>query len=158
MKHYLLPGVFYILLVGCSGTAPQPSQSNAPRPVARLRTADLGWKFPPSNQVSVTLVDARLLGKDFMPGGNLGEYADKGKKYQLFLVRAASPDEALGLLLSLKKGMTGAKFIPHMGGYFGNDSGKALYAFQKGLYLAGVVGLPETEADLQARQFAARLN
>jgi hypothetical protein len=30
--------------------------------------------------------------------------------------------------------------------------------FQKGAFLAGFVGLPEKEADVLARQFAARIN
>jgi hypothetical protein len=87
----------------------------------------------------------------------LAEYEAKEKKYQLFLIRAASANEALGLLLALRKDLSESKFVAHMGGYFGMDSGRPVYAFQKGPYLAGVVGLSEAEADVQARNFAARL-
>ncbi len=119
---------------------------------------DQRWKFPQANQVSAQVVDDHLLGKPFLPGGNLADYNDKGKQYQLFLVRTASPEEAMGLLFELKKSMTESKFVAHMGGYFGTDGAKTIYTFQKGPYLAGVVGLPEVEADLLGRQFAARLN
>ena len=119
---------------------------------------DQRWKFPQTNQVGVALVEDKLLDKDFMPGGNLADYEQKGKKYQLFLVRTGSGEEALGLLLSLRKGLSQAKFVAHMGGYYGMDGKTPMYTFQKGPYLAGVLGLPEVEADLLARQFAARLN
>jgi len=45
-----------------------------------------------------------------------------------------------------------------MGGYFGMDGAAPVYILQKGAFLAGFVGLPEKDADLLARQFAARLN
>jgi hypothetical protein len=44
-----------------------------------------------------------------------------------------------------------------MGGYFGMDGDRPVYIFQKGVFLAGFVGLPEKDADVLARQFAARL-
>ena len=38
------------------------------------------------------------------------------------------------------------------------DGALPVYVFPKGAYLAGLVGLPEKDADLLARQFAARLD
>lgn len=158
MKLYLWIGLFFLALAGCSGPSQRETPKAAPAAAAKPKPVDQRWKFPQANQVGVQLVDDKLLGKDFMPGGNLASYERKGTRYQLFLVRTGSAEEALGLLLSLKKGFANAKFIPHMGGYFGMDGKDPVYAFQKGPYLAGVVGLPEVEADLQARDLAARLN
>jgi len=157
MRLYFWLGAFYIAFAtGCSSPPSKETPKVSPR--AAAKPVDQRWKFPQRDQVSTQLVDDKLLGKDFMPGGNLAEYETKGKRYQLFVIRTASADEALGLLLSLRKDLSEPKFMAHMGGYFGLDSGRPVYAFQKGAYLAGVVGLPEPEADVQARDFAARLN
>jgi hypothetical protein len=145
-------------LTGCSSPSQKELKKAAPRAAAKPKPVDQRWKFPQTNQVGVQLVEDKLLGKDFMPGGNLADYEQKGKKYQLFVVRTNSGEDALGLLLALKKGLTDAKFVAHMGGYCGMDGKTPIYSFQKGPYLAGVLGLPEVEADLLARQFAARLN
>jgi hypothetical protein len=50
-----------------------------------------------------------------------------------------------------------AKFLPSFGGYFGMDGETPWFVFVKGRYLAGVVGLPQEEADLVARELAARI-
>ena len=115
-------------------------------------------RFPPADQVSMQLVDDKLLGKDFLPGGNLAEYRRKGKTYKQFLVHAASPEAAALLLFDYKNVLRDSKYLPHMGGYFGYDGGQPAYLFSKNAFLAGFVGLPEKDADLLARQFAARLN
>jgi len=104
------------------------------------------------------LLDDHILGKDFLPGGNVAEYRRKGKTYQQFLVHLKSPDAAALLLFDFKNHLRDAKFLPHMGGYFGMDGAAPVYVFPKGAFLAGIVGLPEKEADLLARQFAARLD
>ncbi|HKW97826.1 MAG TPA: hypothetical protein VJN43_08825 [Bryobacteraceae bacterium] len=103
------------------------------------------------------LVDDHLLGKDFLPGGNLAEYRSKGKTYQQFLIHAKSPEDAALLLFDFKNHLRDAKFLAHMGGYFGMDGAQPVYIFPKGPFLAGLVGLPEKEADPLARQFAAHL-
>jgi hypothetical protein len=157
MRLSFVIGVFYIALTGCSGPS-QPAAQKKTVKAVHPRPTDQRWKFPQRDQVGAQLVADNLLGKDFMPGGNLAEYETKGKRYQLFLVRAGSSNEALGLLLELKQGLSEPKFVPHMGGYSGKDGERPFYTFQKGPYLAGVIGLPEVEADLLGRDFAARLN
>lgn len=111
-----------------------------------------------ADQVSMRLVDNHVLGKDFLPGGNVAEYKRKGKKYELFLVRSKSAEDAALLLFDFKGHLRDAKYLPHMGGYFGMDGSTPVYLFQKGPFLAGFVALAEKEADPLARQFAARLN
>lgn len=104
------------------------------------------------------LVEDHVLGKDFLPGGNVAEYKRKGKTYQQFLVHAKSAEAAALLMFDYKGHLRDAKYLPHMGGYFGADGAMPVYLFQKGAFLAGFTGLPEKEADPLARQFAARLN
>ena len=104
------------------------------------------------------LVNDHILGKDFLPGGNVAEYRRKGKTYQQFLIHAKSADAAALLLFEFKGHLSDAKYLAHMGGYFGMDGTNPVYIFPKGGFLAGFSGLPEKDADLLARQFAARLN
>jgi len=142
------------MLSACSS----PPVQNAPA-AAPAKPQDESRRFPLADQVSMRLVDDHVLGKDFLPGGNVAEYKRKGKTYQQFLVHARSPEAAAALLLFDFKGhLRDAKFLPHMGGYFGMDGAAPVYILQKGAFLAGFVGLPEKDADLLARQFAARLN
>ena len=103
------------------------------------------------------VVPDHLLGKDFMPGGNLADYKTADGEFQLFLLEAGDAKSAAFMLLDWKAVMPNAQYLAHMGGYFGEDQGKPLYIFSKGPYLAGIVGLPEAKADAEGRRFAARL-
>jgi len=141
------------MLSACSS----PPVQNAPA-AAPAKPQDESRRFPLADQVSMRLVDDHVLGKDFLPGGNVAEYKRKGKTYQQFLVHARSSEAAALLLFDFKGHLRDAKFLPHMGGYFGMDGAAPVYILQKGAFLAGFVGLPEKDADLLARQFAARLN
>jgi hypothetical protein len=155
MRRWWLAGML-ATFCACGG-APSRETQNAPAP-APAKPVDESRRFPLADQVGVRLVDDHLLGKDFLPGGNVADYKRKGKTYQQFLVRAKSPEAAALLLFDFKSHLRDAKFLPHMGGYFGLDGAAPVYLFQKGAFLAGFVGLPEKEADPLARQFAARLN
>ncbi len=103
------------------------------------------------------LVPDHLLGKDFLPGGNLADYKTPDGTFQLFLLEAADAQKAAFILLDWKAAMPDAKYLAHMGGYYGTDNGKPVYVFSKGPYLAGIVGLPMDKADAEGRRFAARL-
>jgi hypothetical protein len=119
---------------------------------------DESRRFPSANLVDTKLIDQQLLGKPFMPGGTLANYK-KGKiVYSMFIGKLPTADAAAFLLLDWKKALAGAHLIPSFGGYFGQDSGKPVFVFTKGAWIAGVVGLPEKDADLQARGLAAHLN
>lgn len=142
------------LLAGCGGPAPapEPKAKVAPAPPADQRV-----RFPAANQTSMKLEPDHLLGKSFLPGGNLAEYQAKKTHYQQFLIKASDAQAAAIMLLDYKNAMADAKYLAHMGGYFGQDNGQPVYVFAKGPWLAGFVGLPEKEADPLAREFAARL-
>ena len=98
-----------------------------------------------------------MLGDPKLPGGTIGSYVVKGAKYRLFIVRAETSQGAALLLLNMKNAMPDAAYVAHMGGYSGTYNGAPLYAFAKLQFLAGVVGLPNSEADTVARQLASRL-
>jgi hypothetical protein len=145
------------VLSACGSPPPKESAQNAPA-AAPVKPPDESRRFPLADQVSMRLVVDHILGKDFLPGGNVAEYRRKGKTYQQFLVRAKSPEAAALLLFDFKGHLRDAKFLPHMGGYFGMDGTTPVYILQKGAFLAGFAGLAEKDADLLARQFAARLD
>jgi hypothetical protein len=142
------------VLAGCSEQKPAPKRIV---PVA-VKVSDEGRRFPSKDQVKIEVVNQKLLGKEFLPGGNLAEYKVRGKTYQQFLVRAETPDKAAFLLLDFKNVLTDAKFVPHMGAFYGRDGDKPVYVLQKGVWLGGYVGLTDKEAEPLAREFAARLN
>ena len=145
------------VLSSCGSPPPKEMAQNAPA-AAPVKPPDESRRFPLADQVSIRLVDDQVLGKDFLPGGNVAEYRRKARTYQQFLVRAKSPEAAALLLFDFKGHLRDAKFLPHMGGYFGMDGAAPVYMFQKASFLAGFVGLTEKDAEPLARQFATRLN
>jgi hypothetical protein len=156
MRALWLPAVF-ALLCACGGPPPKEPPQSASSP-APAKPVDESRRFPLAGQISMQLLTDHVLGKEFLPGGNVGEYRRAGKRFQQFLVRSPSAEAAALLLFDFKGHLRDAKYLPHMGGYFGMDGAAPIYIFQKGVFLAGFAGLPEKEADLLARQFAARLN
>jgi hypothetical protein len=145
-----------VIATSCSSApAPQPKEQKVAS--AHKPPKDLPGKFPSEGQTGMQLVPDHLLGKEFMPGGNLADYKTAPGTYQIFLLQAPDAQAAAFLLLDWKSAMPDATYLAHMGGYFGHDQGKALYIFAKGPYLAGIVGLAQEKADLEARKFAAHL-
>jgi hypothetical protein len=148
----LIAALIASLTVGC-GSAPEKKMAAPQGPPVKDDIALL----LPLNRTSARIVPDHLLGKTAMPGGTLGDYEEDGRKYQLFIIEAASAQDAAILLLDLKVSLRDPAYIAYMGGYFGTDASKPVYVFAKLKYLAGVVGLPEDLADPVARQLAARL-
>jgi len=143
-----------LALWGCGSPPPKQAEKFA----IEIVPQDESRRFPLANRVNVQQVGNHVLGKEYLPGGNVAEYKLKGKSYRQFLVRSASAEAAGLLLFDCKGHLRDAKYLAHMGGYFGMDGTTPFYIFQKGVFLAGIVGLPEKEADTLARQFAARLD
>ena len=143
------------VLTACESAPPKPQPAAAP-PAAK--PIDESRRFPVADRVSMRLVDDHILGKDFLPGGNVAQYRSKSKTYRQFLVRSTGAQSAALLMFDFKGRLKDPKFLPYMGGYFGFDGATPVYMFQKGVFLAGYVGLPEKEAEVLARQFAARLD
>jgi len=120
---------------------------------AALVAADDQRYLPRAGQVSVKEVPAHLLNNSALPGGTLAEY----KGYQLFIIRTITAEKASFLLLDYKKTLKDPTYLPHMGGFFGLDANRPAYVFAKGVFLAGVIGLPRDKADAKAREFAAHI-
>jgi hypothetical protein len=143
-----------LLLAGCGSEPPAP----APATKAEVRKpADESRRFPKTNLVESKVVDKELMGKAFMPGGTLAHYKRGKKEYDLFVCRLSTPTAAVVLLPDWRNALKDARFEAAFGGYFGDDAGKPVFVFAKGTWVAGVAGLPEKEADLEARTLAAAL-
>lgn len=158
MRSPFVIAVAALGLAGCGGGS-EPKQAAAPAAPARAveRPADETRRFPPANRVDVKVIEDKILGKDFLPGGNLATYKKGAVEYQMFLVKAKDTSEPALWLLDLKKTMTDPKLNAGFGGYFGKDAGKPVFAFTKNNYLAGVLGLNEKQSDTVARELAVRI-
>jgi len=113
--------------------------------------------FPQANLVSVKAAPDHLLGKSFMPGGALATYKKGKVEWTLFAAQCPNAVDAAIRLPDWRKALKDAKLEASFGGYFGLDAGVPVFVFTKGAWIAGVRGLPEKEADAQARLLAARL-
>jgi hypothetical protein len=150
--------VALLIAVALASTACDAS-TDAPQKVeqARPKPPDERRRFVAENRISMELVDDHILGKNFLPGGNVAEYELDGKRYQRFLVATKDPAAATFLTMDIKDALAGSKFVPQFGGYFGMDGDTPWFIFPKDKYVAGIVGLPEQEADSIAREFASRI-
>jgi len=77
--------------------------------------------------------------------------------YEMFIAQLPSATDAAILLPDWSRSLTGAKLVPAFGGYFGLDAGRPVFVFAKGAWIAGIAGLPEKEADAQARILAGQI-
>lgn len=157
MRAYSLLVAAAALLISC-GPAQQPATTSSPQPAAAPKPLDESHRFPKANLLDSKVVDKGLLGKAFMPGGTLARYRKNGRDYEIFAAQLPSPLDAAILLPDWKKALAGAKLEASFGGYFGDDQGRPVFVFVKGSWIAGIAGLPEKDADAQARVLAAELN
>ncbi len=142
-----------VSLLGCGGgaQAPAPEKKAAPKPL------DLSAYFAKEGQVGMELVDNHVLGKDYLPGGNLAQYDKGGKKYQQFLIRTRDNESAALLAFEIKGKLGDSKFAPNFGGYFGMDGDQPVFLFPRGKHVGGYVGLSQKDAEDDARVFANRV-
>ena len=157
MRRISLLAAAALLLAGCgseSKPAPKP-ETQAEEPP---KPADETRRFPIADQVSTEVVDNHILKKAFMPGGTVAHYKKGNREYDLFVAQFPTPTDAAIALANWDGALQGAKLIPTFGGYFGTDAGRPAFVFPKDKWVAGVIGLPQTEADPIARTLAARLN
>jgi len=159
MRTYLLclTGLAFLLLAGCGSQPPAPAPTAAAK-AAAPKPADETRRLAKTNLVDSQVVEKELLGKPFMPGGTLAHYKKGKVEYDVFVSQLASPTAAAVLLPDWRSALKDAKFEAAFGGYFGDDAGKPVFVFAKGAWIAGVAGLPEKAADLEARTLAAALN
>jgi hypothetical protein len=127
------------------------SAADPPKP------ADESRRLPKTNLVRSEVVPTHIMSKTFMPGGTVGHYKKAKSEYEMFIAKLASPTAAAIALSDWRKTMTSPKLVASFGGYFGDDGGKPAFVFTKGAWVAGVRGLPQSEADLQARVLAGQI-
>lgn len=139
-----------IFLTACDSPKPAP-------PAAAKTVRNDALLLPSTDQISSRVMQDHVLDEPKLPGGTVGQYQSKSRKYQLFVIRTEGNQDAALLLLTAKGLIENAEYIAHMGGYAGTYKGAPLYTFAKLQFLAGVVGLPKEEADTIARQFAAKI-
>jgi hypothetical protein len=144
-----------LLTLSCGSQSPAPSAAVAPTPAP---PADESRRLPQTNLAGSEVVNDHLLGKTFMPGGTLGHYKKGKAAYDMFVARLATPTDASIALLDWSKALTNAELIASFGGYAGEDNGRPVFVFTKGRWIAGVAGLPEKDADPEARLLAAHLD
>jgi len=127
-------------------------------PAETPKPHDESRRFPIANLVDTRVVDRQLLGKPFMPGGTLARYKKGKTEYEMFVAKLPTATDAAVILPDWRKALTDSKLIASFGGYFGRDADRPVFVFSKGAWIAGIVGLPEKDADLQARALAAKLD
>lgn len=160
MSGWLLAAAAISVLAGCSSApppAPSKSPSEAPSAAATL-PKDETFRFPAEDRVETHVVANHMLNQTFLPGGTMAHYKNGKTEYDLFVTQFPSATDAAIALANLEGSLQGAKLIPTFGGYFGTDAGRPAFIFPKDTWIAGVIGLPEKEADPIARTLASRLN
>lgn len=141
-------------MISCGSDAKPPAaapQAETPKP------ADESRYLPRTGLVESRVVDRQLLGKSFMPGGTLGHYKVGKQEFDMFVARMPSAQDAAFVLPDWSKALANPVLVPSFGGYYGLDGATPVFVFTKGVWVAGVAGLPQKDADLQARALAGML-
>ena len=146
-----------VLLAACGSQPTQPATTENPKQVEPAKPADESARFPKANLVETKVVGKEIMAKPFMPGGTIARYKNGKTEYEMFVAKLPSATDAAILLPDWNKALTGSKLVPSFGGYFGDDGGRPVFVFAKGAWIAGIAGLPEKQADAQARILAAEL-
>jgi hypothetical protein len=155
----LLSVLAFLLRAGCGSETPKTAApATAEKPAPPPKPSDESARFPKAGLLRTEVVDDHVLGKSFMPGGTVAHYRRGKSEYDMFVAKLATPTDAAILLLDWKKALADAVLIASFGGYSGSDSGRPVFVFTKGSWLAGIAGLPQKQADLQGRLLAARLD
>jgi hypothetical protein len=150
-----------ILSVGCllglSSCGSEPKKAPVAAIPEPVKPPDESQRFPKANLVSSEVVTTGLMGHAFMPGGTLGHFKKGRTQYDMFVAKLDSPTAAAILLLNYSKALTDAKLVPSFGGYFGKDGDRPVFVFTKDVWITGIAGLPQKQADAEARVLADRL-
>jgi hypothetical protein len=154
----LTVAVFAILLSSCDSKPAETPKTEAPKPAETPKPPDESRRFSKVNLVDTIVVGKQLLGKPFMPGGTLAQYKKGQAEFEMFIAKTASPTDAALLLPDWKKVLGDAKYEASFGGYYGHDAGRPIFVFTKGAWIAGIAGLPEKQADAEARKLAKALD
>ena len=157
MTRFLLLATTAVWLAGC-GSEPKPAAKTEVKAEEPPKPTDETRRFPVADRVSTQVVNNHIMNKAFMPGGTVAHYKKGATEYDMFVVHFPTSTDAAIALANWDGALQGAKLVPTFGGYFGSDSGRPVFVFPKDTWVAGVVGLPQAQADPAARVLASRLN
>src|SRR5262249_51807594 len=146
------------LFVSCGSESKPTAPAEPARKAAGPRPMDESRRFPQANLIEAKVIEKELMGKPFMPGGTLAHFKKGKTEYDMFVAKLPTTLDAAILLPDWSKALAGSKLVPSFGGYFGQDGGRPVFVFSKGAWIAGIAGLPEKEADIEARTPARRVN
>ena len=147
-----------VLAAALTACGPEAKPAAEPQKAAGPKPPDESRHLPKAGLVESHVVDRELLGHAFMPGGTLGHYKTGKTEFDMFIAKLPSAQDAAFLLPDWSKALANSVLVPSFGGYFGDDAGRPVFVFAKGAWIAGVAGLPQKDADLQARALAGMLN
>ncbi len=154
MRIRVASAAFLALLCAACGPDSKPAAAPVAERVEKPKPEDSSRYFVKANLVETKVVDSEMLGKKFMPGGTLAHYKRGAVEYDEFLAKTS--DAAL-LLPDWSKALADSKLVPSFGGYFGKDGDRPVFVFAKGNWIVGIAGLPEKDADAEARILASRV-
>jgi hypothetical protein len=157
LTRRLLLAATAVWLASCSSES-KPAAPTEVKTEEPAKPADETRRFPSAGQVSTQVVNSHILNKSFMPGGTIAHFKKGNTEYDMFVVQFPTATDAAIALANWDGALQGAKLVPTFGGYFGTDAGRPVFVFPKDKWVAGVVGLPQAQADPAARVLAARLN
>ena len=152
--RYLGLAIVFCGLWGCGAEPPPVVVEKVERPPA---PRDESHRFPEEGLVETSVTEDHVLGRDFLPAGNVAEYDHDGKTYSLFLITYETAEKAGLAAFDIKGHFSDPKFVPHFGGFTGTEGGEPWFIFPKKRAVAGIVGLPLDEADQLARIFAGQM-
>jgi hypothetical protein len=157
MRTVIACAIAMVWLSSC-GPEPKPAVSEPAKKAEAPKPSDESQRFASANLVKTEVVDKELMGKPFMPGGTVAHYKKGKREYEMFVAKLPTATDAAILLPDWRKALTDSKLVPSFGGYFGQDAGRPVFVFAKSAWIAGIVGLAEKDADVEARVLAAHLD
>ena len=64
------------------------------------------------------MVADHLLGKEYLPGGNIADYSTNVGVYQMFLIKEKDTTKAANLILDWRATHADLQYMPKIGGYY----------------------------------------